>query len=191
VANVVQRSFAAGELAPELYARTDQVKYATGLRTCRNFLVQKHGGVANRPGTRFIAEVKDSSKAVRLLRFVFNASQTYVLELGDHYARFYQNGGRVTVAGVPAWSNATNYVIGDLVVSGGVNYYCVQAHINHVPPNATYWYALTGVIYEIPTPWGTADLPDLDYAQSADVVTLVHPSYPPQELKRFGLRAGR
>src|SRR5207237_1298023 len=84
-----------------------------------------------------------------------------------------------------AWSGATAYVVGDLVVSGGVNYYCILAHTNHVPPNATYWYALTGVIYEIPSPYTTADLPDLRIAQSADVVTIVHPSYAPQELKRL------
>jgi hypothetical protein len=45
-----QRAFAGGELAPSLAARADQTKYLTGLRTCRNWIVQRFGGVANRPG---------------------------------------------------------------------------------------------------------------------------------------------
>ena len=44
----MQASFAAGELAPNLYARVDLEKFATGLRTCRNFVVNPTGGVSNR-----------------------------------------------------------------------------------------------------------------------------------------------
>ena len=40
--------------------------------------------------------------------------------------------------------------------------------------------------YEIVTPWAHADLFDLRYVQSADVMTFTHPAYPPQELRRFG-----
>jgi hypothetical protein len=96
MANVRQLSFSGGEISPSLYGRVDQVKYATGLKTCRNFMVQRHGGVANRPGTGFVAEVKDSSKAITFIPFVFNASQTYVLEFGDLYMRVIQNGVLLT-----------------------------------------------------------------------------------------------
>jgi hypothetical protein len=44
--------------------------------------------------------------------------------------------------------------------------------------------ALTGAIYEIPTPYAAADLAAIDFVQSANVITLVHPSYAPQELTR-------
>lgn len=40
--------------------------------------------------------------------------------------------------------------------------------------------------YQIATPYAVADLPALKYTQSADVVTIAHPSYPPQELERTG-----
>ena len=43
-----------------------------------------------------------------------------------------------------------------------------------------------GVPYEIPTPYLAADLFNIHYVQSADVMTLVHPSYPPMELRRLG-----
>jgi hypothetical protein len=43
-----------------------------------------------------------------------------------------------------------------------------------------------GVPYEVVTPYLEADLFDLHYVQSADVFTIVHPNYPPMELKRLG-----
>jgi hypothetical protein len=43
-----------------------------------------------------------------------------------------------------------------------------------------------GVPYEIATPYPTAVLADLQFTQSADVLTLVHPNYAPRELKRLG-----
>jgi len=85
-----------------------------------------------------------------------------------------------------AWSSSTAYNVGDLVTSGGVTYYCILAHTNQAPPNATYWYAQPAGIYEIPNGYQTADLPNLHYTQSADVLTLVHPNYPVMELRRYG-----
>ncbi|MFJ1253424.1 hypothetical protein [Cupriavidus sp. CuC1] len=43
-----------------------------------------------------------------------------------------------------------------------------------------------GVPYEITNTFAAADLFDIHYVQSADVLTLVHPNYPPQELRRLG-----
>jgi hypothetical protein len=184
--SIIQRSFAAGEIGPALYARADQVKYQTGLKTCRNFIVMRHGGVTNRPGTEFIAEVKDSAARTYLTKFVFNDSQTYVIELGNQYARFYRDGAQIVVSGVAAYNGATAYVPGNLVESGGVNYYCKAATTGNAPPNATYWHPLTGTIFEIPTSYVTADLSTLRFVQSGDVVTITHPNYPPAELARTG-----
>lgn len=38
---------------------------------------------------------------------------------------------------------------------------------------------------EIGTPWHDADLPLLKYTQSADVMTVCHPDYPPLEIRRY------
>lgn len=43
-----------------------------------------------------------------------------------------------------------------------------------------------GSPYEIINPYAEADLFDIHYVQSADVLTLVHPNYEPRELKRLG-----
>lgn len=92
MSTIIQRSFASGEIAPALYARVDFFKYQTGLRTCRNFFIMRHGGAANRPGTKFIGEVSDSSKTVRLIPFIFSEEQTYVMEFGNYYVRFIKDG---------------------------------------------------------------------------------------------------
>ncbi|WP_338799552.1 hypothetical protein V9K81_08830 [Pseudomonas monteilii] len=39
--------------------------------------------------------------------------------------------------------------------------------------------------YEIVSPYTTAQLPDLKFTQSADVLTIVHPDHPPRELSRL------
>lgn len=108
-----QPSFTGGEVAPSLYARTDLAKYATSLRTCRNFFVMPHGGVATRPGLELVCEVKTSSKRVRLIPFQFNTTQAYVLEFGDQYMRVIKDGGRVTSGGSP-YEISTPYVEADL-----------------------------------------------------------------------------
>lgn len=46
---------------------------------------------------------------------------------------------------------------------------------------------LNGAVpYEIANPYAEADLFDIHYVQSADVLTLVHPTYAPRELRRLG-----
>ena len=90
-----QRSFAAGELTPSLHPRTDLAKYAIGLRTCRNFVVMRQGGIQLRPGLEFVDEVKDSTAYTRLIRFIFNVNDALVMEFGNQYIRFYQNGAPV------------------------------------------------------------------------------------------------
>lgn len=41
------------------------------------------------------------------------------------------------------------------------------------------------VIYELATPYADSDIFGLKFTQSADVMTIVHPSYPPKELRRY------
>lgn len=97
----LDRSFAAGEITPELYGRIDLNSYQTGLALCRNFITLPHGPAANRPGTEFVREVKTSAKRTRLIPFSYSTTQTMVLEFGDKYVRFHTDGGTLLLAGVP------------------------------------------------------------------------------------------
>jgi hypothetical protein len=176
-----QRSFAGGELSPSLAARADQAKYLSGLGTCRNFVVLRNGSVANRSGTRFIAETKNSSTATFLFRYVSEvAGDSVLLEAGPNYIRPIKNGALVTLTGVPAYNGGTAYAIGDIASSGGVNYYSMVAQTGVAPPGGT-WYAMPGAILEIPTPFGGGEF---NWVQSGNVITLTSKTGvgPPYEL---------
>lgn len=88
---LAQRSFASGEVSPAFWGRTDMVKYAQGLRTLRNYYVMKFGGAQSRSGTKLINYQKENGYAPRLIDFEFNDEQTYILEFGEKYIRFYRN----------------------------------------------------------------------------------------------------
>jgi|TARA_R110000744_G_scaffold129429_3_gene236847 hypothetical protein len=132
-------NFTAGELSPRLEGRTELAKYFNGCATLENMLVHPHGGAARRPGTIFVAEVKSSAAAVRLISFEFNVEQTYVLEFGNNYFRIMRDGG--------------------VVASGGS-------------------------AVEVTTTYTTAQLTGLKFAQSADVMYVVHPDHPPRKITR-------
>ncbi len=183
----LSRSFSAGEVTPELYGHIDLAKYQTGLAVARNFITLPHGPAVNRPGFAFVRETKNSNVVSRLIPFSYNNTQTFAIELGAGYFRWHTSGA-VLMAGAPAaYDNAHAYAIGDLCASGGVNYYCIAVTTGHAPPNGAYWYAQPASgEYEIPNGYAAADLMDIHYVQSADVLTLVHPNYPVQELRRYG-----
>jgi hypothetical protein len=58
-------------------------------------VVYPHGSAARRPGTNFVAEVKTSSAFTRLIPFEFSTTQTYILEFGNQYIRYYKDSGAV------------------------------------------------------------------------------------------------
>jgi len=175
------RRFQAGEIAPELGAGSTE----PALATCRNFLITKSGGADNRAGTQFTREVKDSTKRTRLIPFIFGASDSYLVEMGESYFRFLRENAIVTVDSVVSpWSNAETYVAGDVVSRLGVNYYCILGHINQQPPNGTYWYALSSNILEVPHSYTAAQVAVIRFDQSGDVIDLYHPSVAPKSLSR-------
>lgn len=188
----IRTAFNAGELSPLLDGRVDVAKYQAGCRQLENFIPSVQGPAVRRPGTRFVAEVKSSANRTWLQRFEFSATQAYILEFGNQYIRFYTAHGQLNTGSVTAYNASTAYDVGDLASSAGVNYYSKQDHTGNAPPNTTYWHALTGSIYEVPTPYTTADLIDstsntfqLSIAQSGDVLYIAHPNYPLKKLSRF------
>lgn len=181
------RSFAGGEVTPEFFGRVDEVTNITGLQRCRNMRTLPHGPVENRPGSAFVKEVKDSTKATRLIPFYYSDTQTFSIELGEGYMRFHTQGATLQAGSVTAYNGATAYTVGDLASSGGVNYYCIAATTGNAPPNATYWYAMpSDGTFEIPNNYAEADLFEIAFVQSNDVLTLTHQNYPPAELRRNG-----
>lgn len=95
----------AGELSPRLFARTDLSKYSNGAKTIENFLISKYGAQVRRPGLRFVAEAKDSAagtdRVAKLIDFQFSTTQTYMLEFGQLYVRFYRDKAQMSFGGSP------------------------------------------------------------------------------------------
>ena len=134
-------NFTAGELSPRLDGRNDLAKYSAGCATVENMVIYPHGAAARRPGTQFVASVKTPAAKTRLIPFEFSTEQTYILEFGNQYIRFYRNNGQIESGGSP---------------------------------------------YEISTPYLTAELFDIKFAQSADVMYITHPNHQTRKLSRTG-----
>ncbi len=134
-------NFTGGELSPRLDGRNDLAKYASGCSTLENLIVYPHGSAARRPGRNHVAEVKDRTKKTRLIPFEFSTTQTYMLEFGNQYIRFYKDNGQILSS---------------------------------------------GSAYEISTPYLEAELFDLKFAQSADVMYICHPNHEVEKLSRTG-----
>ena len=134
-------SFVSGEFSPRMDGRVDFDKYFSATKTLQNFLVSPQGAATRRVGTKYIAEVKDSTKKTRLIPFEFSTTQTYILEFGDQYIRFFKDKGQILSS---------------------------------------------GVAYEISTPYLEAELFDIKFAQSADVMYLCHPNHDVRKLSRTG-----
>ncbi len=91
---VIQPSFNSGEWAPALNARVDLAKYHSGAALLRNFFVDYRGGATTRPGTRYIRWTFGNT-SVRLIPFQASFAVTYILEFGQGYVRFINNGATV------------------------------------------------------------------------------------------------
>lgn len=96
---VRQSHFGGGEIAPEEQGHSASVLVQRGLATCRNAFSTQRGVWMNRAGTQMVATA--GATASRLEPFLFSDDQTFVLELGALYIRFFTGGAAVIVAGVP------------------------------------------------------------------------------------------
>jgi len=136
-----QTNFTGGIFSPLMEGRTDFEKYANAVKRGENFIIWPHGPAQLRPGTKYIATVKDSSDTTILLPFEFSVTQAYIIEAGDQYFRFYKDQAQITSGGLP---------------------------------------------YEISNDYVTADIDEVKYTQSADVLYLFHGDYPTAKLTRTG-----
>lgn len=89
--NSTQPSFSAGVLSQELFSRIDYSKLSSGLERCENWFIRPAGGAEFRPGTKYIDKTKNNDTNVVLIPFVENTTQSWCLEFGVGYIRFYKD----------------------------------------------------------------------------------------------------
>lgn len=102
MASLRQTSFAAGELSPRLWGRTDLPLYRHGLRRLRDFFVSRQGEAVTRPGTRFVGTGYANEKS-RLAAFIVSESEGYLLEFTSASVRIWKDGVVITTLVYP-WS---------------------------------------------------------------------------------------
>lgn len=99
--DVLKSSFTSGEMSPQMRARVDVDRVRNGAAQLENWLVMVQGGVTRRPGLRYVATAKHADRLCLVRPFEPSTTEAYILEIGHGYIRFYANGARIEVAGVP------------------------------------------------------------------------------------------
>ena len=209
-----QTNFTAGELTPKLAGQVDFKKYNNGVEILENMTVFPQGGATRRYGTKFVAEVKDSSKITRLIPFEFNIEQSYILEFGNQYIRFFKDNGQITNAtknitnitqanpavvtvashgytnGTDVWINS---VVGMTELNGRrfriANVTTNTFELSGVDSTSYTTYTSGGTVasvYEIASPFTESMLYDIQFTQSADVMYIVEETLQPRKLSRTG-----
>lgn len=184
---VLQRSFAGGEVAPAMVGRVDDTRRENGFAEGRNFVCRPQGILVKRGGFAFSAECAGVGSSVhRVIAFQSDADSGILLEFTIAVMRLHSDGAPVLHPVATAWSGATAYIVGDLASRLGVTYYCVQAHTNQQPPNASYWYAQPASgVYEVPHSIPEASLFNMTFAQSGDIMTFCENGMLARELRRY------
>jgi len=216
-AQPIQTNFTSGELSPRMKGRVDVKGYGNGVAHLENFIIMPQGGVYRRSGTRFVSEIRDSSKVGRLIAFEFSTTQAYILQFENLKIRFYKDEAPITLTpqsitgvtqastAVLTYSGSDTYANGDKVLIAGVvgmvelnNREFTVANVSTgantfelAGVNSTAYGAWTSggtvaEIYEVTSTYLEADIPTLQVTQSADVLYIVHPKYPPAKLSRTG-----
>ena len=213
-ASPLQSVFSGGEVSSLYYGRVDADNYKKSLKTCLNYLPTLQGPVVRRPGTGYVFATKDAGVA-RLQSFEYSTTQAYILEFGDEYVRFFKNRGNITLA-TQNISNVNiggafprltvtghGYATGDRVVVQGVvgttqinnlefEITVINANTFDLTSPATSTldaYVSGGIvakIYEIESDYAAADVFDLKFTQSNDVLYIAHPNYKTKKLLRYG-----
>ncbi|MCP4538947.1 MAG: hypothetical protein GY832_17570 [Chloroflexi bacterium] len=163
--NLIQANFIKGELSPLMHARVDVELFKTGLHTCENWIIMPQGGVKARPGTKFVAEVKDSTRAVRLVRFIYSTEMNYILEFGENYIRVYKEQAQVQSASVPVEITSTysEAQLFELQFTQDENTLYI-VHKDHLPATLTRtshtaWALASMSFTGAPTEWAAANYP--------------------------------
>lgn len=113
--SLIQTNFSAGELSPRLMGRVDVSRYQNGAKVLENALVAVQGGIMRAWGTEYVQATRYADKKVRLIPYVFNRQQAYMVEFGDKYIRVFKGAKQVAELTSPYTEtvlSSINYVQG-------------------------------------------------------------------------------
>lgn len=216
----IQNNFNSGEFSGLMLGRVDFERYKTALRVCTNQLAFLQGGITRRPGFHFCDEVKDSTKATRIVKFKFSTVSAFALEFGDQYIRFKKNrapihdltltitaatqanpvvitytgtdpsnGDHLDISGVVGMTELNSRRFKVANVNAGANTLELQtvdgANVDGTSFTAWSSGGIAERVYTLTSTYLEADLFQLKFRQSADVLYIWHPDYPERKLSRL------
>lgn len=209
-----QVNMAGGEVSPQLAGRADLALYFTSASWVMNFYSTTQGNARYRNGTKNAWNTKSNLAAnlvsfqyntdqAYILEFTNTVMRIY--KDGGIVTATAQDITGITKANpaVVTYSGADTYANGDSVIISGVlgmlevnNREYIVANVNA----GANTFELTGInstsygtytsggtvaeIIEVVSPYLTADLFEIRYAQTADTMYIVHPDYAPRKLTR-------
>lgn len=233
-ARPLQQSFGAGEITPELAGLIESPAYQSGLAECTNFITLPHGPAMYRPGFQFEQYVRNASETCRMLPFVPDDTNAYVLCFTNLACFIHSVAGTAytatPVAGAFIADHASGralfkiatatspqpgafvycsssidclegqwFVCSLFAIVGADSYYeLIKPTVGAVAPafeqadpyptagNALSYPTDLHTITSLTTPWTTADLPYLHFAQSLDVLTVTCRGRIPQKISNPG-----
>ena len=206
-------AFNYGYVSPRLRGRVDLDFYNQACDFLLNYLVTPQGEANYRTGSIFVSQTRNNNPA-RIIPFLYNTEQAYVIEITDDFMRFYKDHGLITEApkAITAITKAVNaqvtitghgYSIGDPLFFTGISgmhqlngqeaSVVSVVDVNNITINinttgyGTYTSGGTAAeIVQIATPYQEAELFELDYTQTPDTMYIVHKNHQPRKLTRGG-----
>ncbi len=200
-----------GYISPRMRGRIDLDFYKQSLDYILNYKVTPQGETNFREGSIYVSRTKGNNRA-RLIPFIYNTEQAYVLEWTDLYMRIYKDHGLVTdtpknitaitkAAAAQVTVASHGYIVGDHIFFDGISGMIelngqegtvasvVDANNFTVNINTTSYTTYTtggtaAKIIQVSSPFTEAQLFDFDYTQTNDTMYMTHKSYAPYKLTR-------
>jgi hypothetical protein len=211
---IIKNSFNAGELSPYLDGRTDLAKYYNGCSMMVNATVLPYGGAVKRSGTEYIGKAKGYCRLIPFefsaddaMIIEFGNQYIRFYKDGDRVYESATDISGITQAspGVVTTSAAHGFSDGDYVKFNVIGMTELNSSVYEVEYINTTTFSLIDVngtavdttgftaftsgdthkVHEIASDYLAADLFDIHFIQSADVVYLTHEDYPPAKLSRL------
>lgn len=96
----LKANFTRGEVTPLVHVRTDTEFFKAAAGVMRGWVTLRYGGMRRRSGLRYRGVAKFDDRDAVFIPFVFSSTQSYMLEFGDLYVRFWTPEGLRVVDGL-------------------------------------------------------------------------------------------
>ncbi len=200
----IQTNFSGGEIGPHAEGLVNLERYDTALEEVINYIPTIEGPLVRRPGTKFVASVKDPSKPPIFIPFKVSNKEQYLIEAGENYFRFFTDEGQVVTSGTSYVVNGVTFLANGYSYSqGGLNektygpFWATRTsnkakQYEYAPStllsDRVYFSSSlpTGSILEIPTIYDYNMIKNVAFEQKGNVLWINHSSIPTFTLQRFG-----